>query len=52
MGTARSDHSDRDKATRIARLKQRLDSAKDAPNRVLALADILRGILDLLADEL
>lgn len=46
---ARSDHSDRDKAERIARLSRRLDAIKTADPFLVA---ILKGILDLLADEL
>lgn len=50
----RSDHSDRDKRDRIERLKRRLDDAMLAqvgePRNPLV--PILKGILDLLADEL
>lgn len=47
---ARSDHSDRSKAERIARLKQRLADATPAGPATLAV--VLKGVLDLLADEL
>lgn len=46
---AKSDHSDREKAERIDRLKKRLDAVNDGRN---PLVPILKGILDLLADEL
>lgn len=46
---ARSDHSDRDKRERIERLRQRLSDARERP---AALAAVLKGLLDLLADEL
>jgi hypothetical protein len=46
----RSDHSDRDKRDRIARLKQRVDDA--LATDVRALRNVLKGVLDLLADEL
>jgi hypothetical protein len=44
----RSDHSDRDKRERIERLKQRLANADTARK----MGDVLKGVLDLLADEL
>jgi hypothetical protein len=44
----RSDHSDRDKRDRIDRLRKRLKEA----TVVADLQAVLRGILDLLADEL
>lgn len=46
---ARSDHSDRDKQERIERLRQRLAAA---PQTRQAILGIIKGILDLLADEL
>lgn len=49
----RSDHSDRDKRDRIERLRKRLQDirlANDEASQVLV--GVLRGILDLLADEL
>jgi len=49
MAQARSDHSDRDKAARIARLKERLAKVYTNP---MDMVPILKGILDLLADEL
>lgn len=49
---ARSDHSDRDKAERIDRLVQRLRDAAGEPDELTRLRGIIRGILDLLADEL
>lgn len=48
---ARSDHSDRDKAERIRRLRERLDKAK-AAGSFDDLVAVLKGLLDLLADEL
>lgn len=47
--TARSDHSDRDRAERIKRLRQRLRHSDLSTGD---LAAIIQGILDLLADEL
>lgn len=51
---ARSDHSDRSKAERIDRLKRRLaDVDVNGDLRSLAkMRDVLRGLLELLADEL
>lgn len=51
---ARSDHSDRTKAERIERLKQRMGEqpSNNPAAEVLKLRGILKGILDLLADEL
>lgn len=46
---ARSDHSDRDRRERIRRLLERLEKAKPSNP---ALAGVIAGILDLLADEL
>jgi hypothetical protein len=54
MAQARSDHSDRTPAERVARLKERL-AAVDVNGDLRSLAkmrDVLRGILDLLADTL
>lgn len=45
---ARSDHSDRDKRDRIERLRERLREAKTWEQ----LRNVLKGVLDLLADEL
>lgn len=45
---ARSDHSDRDKHERIERLRERLREAKTWEQ----LRNVLKGVLDLLADEL
>lgn len=49
---ARSDHSDRDKAERIKRLKERLDLVRADHEQLRPLVSILKGVLDLLADEL
>jgi hypothetical protein len=51
---ARSDHSDRDKRDRIERLRKRLDAIviADVDATAKRLRDVLRGLLDLLADEL
>lgn len=46
---ARSDHSDRSKAERIQRLKERVAAM---PQTREAIVGILKGLLDLLADEL
>lgn len=45
---ARSDHSDRDKMERIERLRQRLADAVTHQR----LVGVVKGLLDLLADEL
>jgi len=50
----RSDHSDRDKRDRIERLRERLKKIEgpthlSGPNPLIG---VIRGILDLLADEL
>jgi hypothetical protein len=44
---ARSDHSDRDKAERIKRLRERVQNIADPAVRA-----VFMGLLDLLADEL
>lgn len=49
---ARSDHSDRDRAERIARLKMRLERIPASDANASYLAGVLKGVLDLLADEL
>lgn len=49
---ARSDHSDRSKAERIARFKQRLAELDSLSPVAVKLRNVLAGILDLLADEL
>ena len=53
--TARSDHSDRSKRDRIERLRKRVDDLQQhgpATAEIRSLIGILRGLLDLLADEL
>lgn len=51
---AASDHSDRTRRDRIARLKTRLEDAdrKGELRSIPALRGVLLGVLDLLADEL
>lgn len=48
----RSDHSDRDKRDRIERLKRRLDEIVVLDEPTKKLRAIIKGLLDLLADEL
>ena len=47
----RSDHSDRDKRDRIERLRKRLDDL-GKQGHFHPYASVIKGILDLLADEL
>lgn len=49
LNMARSDHSDRDKLERINRLRERIAAGPQTRQAVLG---IIKGILDLLADEL
>lgn len=48
----RSDHSDRDKRDRIKRLRERLANVQTTTVGESQLVSVLRGVLDLLADEL
>lgn len=48
----RSDHSDRDKRDRIERLRRRLDQVQTASVEGAQLVSVIKGILDLLEDEL
>lgn len=48
----RSDHSDRTKAERIERLRERLRVVENSDAAPRGLVNVIKGVLDLLSDEL